>query len=137
MNGGVRRRMDDCFGRTRAGVARPAYAASKLCDVLLAFAVARRLDKRETQSTELDRVAEKDGRRFAPDDRHQERNPGLACGEREELGNRASDLFLSSTHFVREPRIVGRYQRLRRVAWPSAPHLRISGLPRAARWQHR
>jgi hypothetical protein len=42
MHRGVRPRMDDLLWGQRPGSGSSAYAESKLCDVLLAFAVARR-----------------------------------------------------------------------------------------------
>jgi len=68
---GVRPRMDDLFWTRRAWSGFSAYAESKLCDVLLAFAVARRWKNVKSNALEPGWVATKMGGPSAPDDLHQ------------------------------------------------------------------
>jgi NAD(P)-dependent dehydrogenase (short-subunit alcohol dehydrogenase family) len=71
MHHGVRPRMDDLFWSKRAWSGSTAYAESKLCDVLLAFAVARRWKNVLSNALEPGWVATKMGGPSAPDDLHQ------------------------------------------------------------------
>ena len=68
---GVRPRMDDLLWTRRAWSGFSAYAESKLCDVLLAFAVARRWKNVKSNALEPGWVATKMGGPSAPDDLHQ------------------------------------------------------------------
>jgi NAD(P)-dependent dehydrogenase (short-subunit alcohol dehydrogenase family) len=68
---GVRRHMDDLLWTRRAWSGFSAYAESKLCDVLLAFAVARRSKDIKSNALEPGWVATKMGGPSAPDDLHQ------------------------------------------------------------------
>jgi NAD(P)-dependent dehydrogenase (short-subunit alcohol dehydrogenase family) len=82
MHRGVRPRMDDLLWTKRPWSGSSAYAESKLCDVLLAFAVAP-LGRRESQRTGAWMGSDKDGRRFsAGRSASRMRNPGVACHER-------------------------------------------------------
>lgn len=67
---GVRPRMDDLLWTRRAWSGFSAYAESKLCDVLLAFAVARRWKNVKSNALEPGWVATKMGGPSAPDDLH-------------------------------------------------------------------
>jgi NAD(P)-dependent dehydrogenase (short-subunit alcohol dehydrogenase family) len=71
MHRGVRPRMDDLLWTWRAWNSTTAYAESKLCDVLLAFAVARRWKNVRSNALEPGWVATKMGGSSAPDDPHQ------------------------------------------------------------------
>ena len=68
---GVRPRMDDLLWAKRAWSGFSAYAESKLCDVLLAFAVARRWKDVRSNALEPGWVPTKMGGPSAPDDLHQ------------------------------------------------------------------
>jgi NAD(P)-dependent dehydrogenase (short-subunit alcohol dehydrogenase family) len=68
---GVRPRMDDLLWTKRSWSGSSAYAESKLCDVLLAFAVARRWQDVKSNALEPGWVATKMGGASAPDDLHQ------------------------------------------------------------------
>jgi NAD(P)-dependent dehydrogenase (short-subunit alcohol dehydrogenase family) len=68
---GVRPRMDDLLWTRRAWSGFSAYAESKLCDVLLAFAIARRWKDVKSNALEPGWVATKMGGPSAPDDLHQ------------------------------------------------------------------
>ena len=65
---GVRPRMDDLLWAKRAWSGFSAYAESKLCDVLLAFAVARRWKDVRSNALEPGWVPTKMGGPGAPDD---------------------------------------------------------------------
>jgi len=68
---GVRARMDDLLWTRRSWSGFSAYAETKLCDVLLAFAVARRWKDVKSNALEPGWVATKMGGPSAPDDLHQ------------------------------------------------------------------
>jgi NAD(P)-dependent dehydrogenase (short-subunit alcohol dehydrogenase family) len=68
---GVRPRMDDLLWTKRAWSGFSAYAESKLCNVLLAFAVARRWKDVKSNALEPGWVATKMGGPSAPDDLQQ------------------------------------------------------------------
>jgi NAD(P)-dependent dehydrogenase (short-subunit alcohol dehydrogenase family) len=68
MHHGVRPRMDDLLWTKRAWNGASAYAESKLCDVLLAFAVARRWESMRSNALEPGWVPTKMGGASAPDD---------------------------------------------------------------------
>jgi NAD(P)-dependent dehydrogenase (short-subunit alcohol dehydrogenase family) len=68
---GVRPRMDDLLWTRRAWSGYSAYAESKLCDVLLAFAVSRRWKEVKSNALEPGWVATNMGGPSAPDDLHQ------------------------------------------------------------------
>jgi NAD(P)-dependent dehydrogenase (short-subunit alcohol dehydrogenase family) len=71
MHRGVRPRMDDLLWTKRSWSGSSAYAETKLCDVLLAFAVARRWKDVKANALEPGWVATKMGGRSAPDDLQQ------------------------------------------------------------------
>jgi NAD(P)-dependent dehydrogenase (short-subunit alcohol dehydrogenase family) len=71
MHRGVRPRMNDLLWTKRSWSGSSAYAESKLCDVLLAFAVARRWEEVKSNAVEPGWVATKMGGPSAPDDLHQ------------------------------------------------------------------
>jgi NAD(P)-dependent dehydrogenase (short-subunit alcohol dehydrogenase family) len=71
MHRSVRPRMDDLLWTKRPWSGASAYAESKLCDVLLAFAVARRWKDVKSNALEPGWVATKMGGPSAPDDLHQ------------------------------------------------------------------
>jgi NAD(P)-dependent dehydrogenase (short-subunit alcohol dehydrogenase family) len=71
MHRGVRPRMDDLLWTTRSCSGSSAYAESKLCDVLPAFAVARRWKGVKSNALEPGWVATKMGGSSAPDDLRQ------------------------------------------------------------------
>ena len=71
MHRGVRPKMDDRLWTKRSWSGASAYAESKLCDVLLAFAVARRSKDVKANALEPGWVATKMGGASAPDDLHQ------------------------------------------------------------------
>ena len=81
MHHGVRPRMDDLLWSKRwSGAA--AYAESKLCDVLLAFAVARRWKEVKSNALEPGVGSDQDGRPFSTGRSSSGvRNPGVACHE--------------------------------------------------------
>jgi NAD(P)-dependent dehydrogenase (short-subunit alcohol dehydrogenase family) len=71
MHRGVRPRIDDLLWTKRAWSGSSAYAESKLCDVLLAFAVARRWKGVKSNALEPGWVPTKMGGPSAPDDLQQ------------------------------------------------------------------
>lgn len=71
MHRGVRPHMDDLLWTKRAWSGTSAYAESKLCDVLLAFAVARRWNDVKSNALEPGWVPTKMGGPSAPDDLQQ------------------------------------------------------------------
>jgi NAD(P)-dependent dehydrogenase (short-subunit alcohol dehydrogenase family) len=71
MHRGARLRIDDLLWTKRSWSGSSAYAESKLCDVLLAFAVARRWKDVKSNALEPGWVATKMGGPSAPDDLHQ------------------------------------------------------------------
>jgi len=71
MHRGVHRRMDNLLWTQRPWSGFSAYAESKLCDVLLAFAIARRWKDVKSNALEPGWVATKMGGPSAPDDLHQ------------------------------------------------------------------
>jgi NAD(P)-dependent dehydrogenase (short-subunit alcohol dehydrogenase family) len=71
MHRGVHPRMDDLLWTKRSWSGWSAYAESKLCDVLLAFAFARRWKDVKSNALEPGWVATKMGGPSAPDDLHQ------------------------------------------------------------------
>jgi NAD(P)-dependent dehydrogenase (short-subunit alcohol dehydrogenase family) len=71
MHHGARPRMDDLLWTRRAWSGWSAYAESKLCDVLLAFAIARRWRDVKSNALEPGWVPTKMGGRSAPDDLQQ------------------------------------------------------------------
>jgi NAD(P)-dependent dehydrogenase (short-subunit alcohol dehydrogenase family) len=101
---GVRPRMDDLLWTKRAWSGFSAYAESKLCNVLLAFAVARRWKDVKSNALEPGWVATKDGRSFSPG-RSSARlyHPGVARCERGHIGAIDQRLLLSSTPSCTEP----------------------------------
>lgn len=71
MHRSVEPRLDDLFWTQRAWSAAAAYAESKLCDVVLAFAISRRWKNVKSNALEPGWVATKMGGPAAPDDLRQ------------------------------------------------------------------
>jgi NAD(P)-dependent dehydrogenase (short-subunit alcohol dehydrogenase family) len=109
----VRVRMDDLLWTKRSWSGPPAYAESKLCDVLLAFAVARRWNDVRSNALEPGWVATKMGGPSAPDDLRRERR---------RVGEIDWPVFLSSTPSCAESDR-GRPQDSGRIAGRVRPHL--------------
>src|ERR1700745_3308247 len=98
MHRGARPRMDDLLWTKRSWSGASAYAESKLYDVLLAFAVARRWKDVKSNALEPGWVATKNGRSFGPGRSPPGMcHPGLARYERGRTGAIDGWLFLSST----------------------------------------
>src|SRR5436190_10366740 len=124
MHCSVRPRMDDLLWTKRSWSGLSAYAESKLCDVLLAFAVARRWKDVISNALEPGWVATKMGGPSAPDDLHQGcvTQAWLATSE-DELARSSGGYFLSSTSSCTEPHS-GRPRDPGGVAGRVRPHLR-------------
>ena len=104
MHRGVRPRMDDLLWSKRSWSGSPAYAESKLCDVLLAFAVARRWKDVKSNALEPGWVATKYGRPLsAGRSSSRLRNPGMARHARGRAGTVERRVFLSSAPWCTEP----------------------------------
>jgi NAD(P)-dependent dehydrogenase (short-subunit alcohol dehydrogenase family) len=119
-------RMNDLLWTKRAWSGSSAYAESKLCDVLLAFAVAQRWKNVRSNALEPGWVATKMGGSSAPDDPHQRLcNAGVARHEPRPIGAINRGLFLSSAPSCAEPD--GKRRRdSRGAARRIPPHLRYS-----------
>ena len=93
MHRGVRPRMDDLLWTKRPWSGPPAYAESKLYDVLLAFAVARRWKEVTSNALEPGWVATKMGGPSAPDDLH------LGCATQAWLATSEDELARSTGRY--------------------------------------
>ena len=91
----VRLRIDDLLWTKRAWSGWTAYAESKLCDVLLAFAVARRWKNVRSNALEPGWVPTKMGGPSAPGDLRQGSVTGVACHERRHVSAIVGRIFLS------------------------------------------
>jgi NAD(P)-dependent dehydrogenase (short-subunit alcohol dehydrogenase family) len=133
MHRGVRLRTDDLLWTKRSWSGSSAYAESKLCDVLLAFAVARRWKDVKSNALEPGWGRDKDGRPLsAGRSASGVHNPGVARHERGPFGAIDGRVFLSSTPSRAEPDR-GRPQDSRGAAGRVRPHFRhTSRLTRAA-----
>src|SRR5262249_2503225 len=100
---GVGPRMDDLLWSQRAWSGYSAYVESKLCDVFLAFAIARRWKDVKSNALEPGSGAPKGGALSAGRYSLRVRNPGLACYERRRVGAIDGWVFLSSTPACAEP----------------------------------
>ena len=101
---GVRPRMDDLLWTRRAWSSFSAYAESKLCDVLLAFAVARRWNDVKSNALEPGWGGDKDGRPLSTRrSASGMRNSGLACRERGRAGAIDRWVLFSSTSSHAQP----------------------------------
>ena len=93
MHRGVRPRMDDLLWTKRPWSGPSAYAESKLCDVLLAFAVARRWKEVTSNALEPGSVATKMGGPSAPVDLH------LGCATQAWLATSEDELARSTGRY--------------------------------------
>jgi len=99
---GVRPRMDDLLWTKRAWSGFSAYAESKLCDVLLAFAVARRWKDVKSNALEPGWVPTKMGGPSAPDDLQQ------GCVTRAWLATSNDELAQSTANYFYHQRLPSR-----------------------------
>jgi NAD(P)-dependent dehydrogenase (short-subunit alcohol dehydrogenase family) len=101
---GVRPRMDDLLWTARSWSRFLAYAESKLCDVLLAFAIARRWKDVKSNALEPGWVATKMGGPSAPDNLHQGcvTQAWLATSE-DELARSTGGYFYHQRHRAPNP----------------------------------
>lgn len=104
MHRGVRPRMDDLLWTERAWSGASAYAESKLCDVLLAFAIARRWKDSQIERAGARLGGDEDGRPFsAGRSASGLPNPGMAGHQRRRVGTFERWVFLSAAASFAEP----------------------------------
>jgi len=138
MHRGVRPRMDDLLWTKRSWSGSSAYAESKLCEVLLAFAVARPWQRRQIQRAGAWMGGDKDGRALQ---RRTICHQGcvtqawLATSE-DELARSSGGYFYHQRPRAPKPDR-GRPQDLRRSCWLSAADLRSASRLTALRNEHR